>query len=510
MKRVLFLITYIFFLLGFILPQNVYAVETGAAPSKDFLSAPIGTAVDAGRQGELNGESYTFRLGETNMAATACMIYPWGPSKKGAADGLCTNSTELQNNLLPRSAVGGLTTLINSLYVNPPAHLATWVHDTGQSLGFIPKSAHAQGVGFSGMSSLLPIWKAFRNVAYLFMSLGIIVVGFMVMFRKKIDPKTVVTVQNALPKLVVTLLLITFSYAIVGFMIDLMYVIMFIAVGIFENSGALPSELSNFGKTVAANNGQLYTQSGLDQILGSIFGGLSGTGYTSFGNIPYWLLNIDPSLGQAGTAILEGGGLILWMFKQPFLAGLFAVVGGIPPLLALIMSLALLFLTIRLFIFFISAYIQIILSLIFAPLQIMLDVFPGSNSFESWIKNLFANIIVFPIASVIFMISASFASMAAQPKTNPMWIPPFIGSNQYAGQMVETLVAFGILFTIPSIAGALKEKLKAKPAVNAGLESVAGSFSQPISSMMQLYQLYASRETMKAFKKGSGIAGPQK
>ena len=34
--------------------------------------------------------------------------------------------------------------------------------------------------------------------------------------RKKIDPKTVVTAQNAIQRVIIALILITFSYAIVG------------------------------------------------------------------------------------------------------------------------------------------------------------------------------------------------------------------------------------------------------------------------------------------------------
>jgi len=54
--------------------------------------------------------------------------------------------------------------------------------------------------------------------------------AFMIMFRVRISPQTVITVQSALPKIIFTLILITFSYAIAGFLIDLMYVV----IGIFS------------------------------------------------------------------------------------------------------------------------------------------------------------------------------------------------------------------------------------------------------------------------------------
>src|SRR5258708_14361646 len=52
----------------------------------------------------------------------------------------------------------------------------------------------------------------------------------MIMFRVKISPQVVVSVQSALPKIAIALVLVTFSYAIAGFLIDIMYVF----VGLFS------------------------------------------------------------------------------------------------------------------------------------------------------------------------------------------------------------------------------------------------------------------------------------
>ena len=122
-----------------------------------------------------------------------------------------------------KSAMAGLAKSTLAMYQHPPARSSEYIADVGRTLGFIPKKVEAQGIGFSGLQSMLPLWKTFRNIAYALLAVIIIVVGFMVMFRKKIDPKTVVTVQNAIPRIVIALGLVTFSYAIVGAMIDLIY-----------------------------------------------------------------------------------------------------------------------------------------------------------------------------------------------------------------------------------------------------------------------------------------------
>ena len=167
----------------------------------------------------------------------------------GPIKGVTTNSTDQAylEQMYKESFAYGADSALAYLYAHPPASTYAFVKDMGQSLGFIPKSAYAQGVGFSGLTQLLPMWKAFRNIAYLLLAIFMIVIGFLVMFRKKIDPKTVVTVQNALPNIVVTLLLITFSYAIVGVLIDFMYLFIMIAVSILQpiSNGAIDQNTAN-------------------------------------------------------------------------------------------------------------------------------------------------------------------------------------------------------------------------------------------------------------------------
>ena len=60
----------------------------------------------------------------------------------------------------------------------------------------------------------------------------------MIMFRMKINPQTVINIENALPRIVVAMLLITFSFAIAGFLIDMMYVLIAIIISLVSGNGA--------------------------------------------------------------------------------------------------------------------------------------------------------------------------------------------------------------------------------------------------------------------------------
>jgi hypothetical protein len=479
-------------------------VSAQAAQSTSWFTAPFGAEFRQSRQdGRLVHGSYAKRTLWAFLVSTACDI--------GIIDANCTDDPNEVATLWNQSIAGTVNRYIAYIYTTPPADLALWFQDTGQTLGFLPKRAMAQGIGFSGLSALLPLWKAFRNIAYLIVALVMVVIGFMVMFRKKIDPKTVVTVQNALPRIIIALLLITFSYAIVGVMIDLMYLSILLVVGIFQAVPDLLPSPAFVARTLGYTSPQsLYTQGGLVTNIYNIFGmplgplGSAG-GVTTPTNIAFQALGIDPIAGKAASAafLFLGLGLAALTGGVGFFA--LGIPGVLGPLLGLIIGLAVLFLVIKLFIFFLTSYIQIILALIFAPIQLSLEAFPGSNAFSNWIKNLFANIVVFPIGAMIFMLSAIFANMANQNNgglgmQGSLWTPPFtplLGSN--AGS-IAALLALGVLFTIPTIAGSIKEALKPKPFISAGPESIVGGLSQPAGVAFQVYQFYHQMEQTKLLR----------
>ena len=355
-----------------------------------------------------------------------------------------------------KSAVASVSNVILAMYTTPPADIAIWFQDTGRSLGFLPKQANAQGIGFTGLSPLLGIWKAFRNISYAILAVIMVVIGFMVMFRQKIDPKTVVTVQNALPKIVLALLLITFSYAIAAFMIDLMYLVMAIVINLIVSSN--PGAFTNaFGPTAATT----LMSGGLGTVMKALFGG----GYGSIDDLVkllfYWAdANQNPVwwfIQKIGTVMIPAQSVLVW----------------------LIVSIAIIFGIVRIAFMLISAYIQIIVAVLVAPFQLMLEALPGSTSFSAWMKNMVANLSVFPITAAMILIG----TLLTRENAGKMWVPPMLSGT---GDGVSGLIGLGILMTIPSVAGSIKEALKAKAPVEAGLGAILGPVGGGIGQVMQL------------------------
>jgi len=121
-------------------------------------------------------------------------------------------------------AIGGMGNMITMLYT-PPIHTSDYFKNLAQNFG-ISKTAYAQtgGKGFVGLQPLMGLWTSFRDIVYTLLVIVFVVIGIGVMLRLKIDPRTVMSIQNQIPKFIVGLLLVTFSFAIAGFLVDLMWV----------------------------------------------------------------------------------------------------------------------------------------------------------------------------------------------------------------------------------------------------------------------------------------------
>jgi len=343
-------------------------------------------------------------------------------------------------------AIGGITNLIAAMYTNPPASSVEYFADLGKNLGIV-KPVYAQaGVGFQGLAPILPLWKAFRNIAYLFFAIVFVVIGFAIMFRIKINPQTVVTIQSAIPKLVVALILVTFSYAIAGLLVDLVYVVIGLGVLVLG-----PAARWSQGEII--NQQKRYMNLSFGKGWALIFGGTnkaiwesltSSIGSAIFGGAAYGIAGVIAGV-VAGALSLPG-----------------AAAGAAPVvLLELLLAIISLYVMIKLFISLVKCYVGTILGVIFGPLQITFGVFPGGSfGFGKWFKSLIANIAAFP-ATALFML-LSWAILKNMSLVNPkeIWSPPVIHT---AGGAALALVSFGMLCMVHRVPDMVKKALKEEP-----------------------------------------------
>lgn len=372
--------------------------------------------------------------------------------------GKCSETSDQSSSLKDPGVIPLASNMIGQMLENKPVSSITYLADVSQNLGFA-KPAFAQGTGYKALEPVLEVWKAFRNVAFLLMVIILVVIGFMIMFRRQINPQTVVSIQNALPNIAVTLLLIYFSYAIAGLMIDLIYVTIYLIIGIFAFSGVLTD-----GGEAAR---QLLLTNGLF--------GLVYSGSNIFARAP----------SMAMEDLVNG------LFGKGFTGDILS--SGVEFLMQLIFSIALLFAMFKLFFILLLSYLNIVLSVIFAPLQLLFNAFPGSNSFSGWLKNLFANVAVFPITACMFLLAAILIGVdPSSPNAwgvkegigfigqrgEPGWSPPFIGGSGTTTSSFMGLIALGMIMMMPQIASKIKEMLKAE-GLPVGGAVVGGMMSGP-------------------------------
>jgi len=317
-------------------------------------------------------------------------------------------------------ALKSVSTYIAAVYQHPPASFQTYYADLKGN--FLGKPAYAQGgIGFTGLQPILPIWKAFRNITYSLSAIIFVILGIMIMFRVKISPQAVLTIQAAIPKVVTTLILITFSYAIAGLIIDLSYLLVALTLTTLQASG-----LSIGGQTIAD-----LTQAGfmdmfqlmfralpmaaltlIPMVIGAIIGGVVGTGLGG------------PGIGTAAGALL-----------------------GIPAgyaLFSLIFLVILLFWLIKFFFGLIKCYLQIILKIILAPFEIGTGAFPGQvGGFSNWLKGLIANLAVFPL-SLLFMVIVN-AIIESTQSASAIWAPSLIAGGDLDRNPILYMVSGGFV-----------------------------------------------------------------
>jgi len=232
--------------------------------------------------------------------------------------------------------------LIGNFYNYPVANTRIYVADIMNSAHVTPQ-AYAQGLGFASLNPILDLWKAFRNLAYMFFVIIFMIIGFMIMFRQRIGGQAAVTAQQAIPGVIISLILVTFSYAIAGLLIDFMYLIMFLIIGVFGDT--LP------------NGSENLIDMNIRQVTGVLFTGAVG------------------DIG-ANSNLVSGllGSLVA---SESLLGETASVVGGLT--LTVVLAIAILIGTVKLFFELLKSYASIVLSVVTSPLVLMQGAIPGKN-----------------------------------------------------------------------------------------------------------------------------------
>ena len=331
--------------------------------------------------------------------------------------------------------------IMSNIYASPPASGVNYLANIGRDLKIInPVYAQERVSGYQVMEPLRQLWKTFRNIAYILLVIVLIAMGFAIMFRVKISPQAIITIQAALPRIIMALILITFSYAIVGFMFDVMTFLNKIIGEIFRALFADPN----------------LSWAGFRNFLTNIIQGLT--------------LNVferDYIMGEP-IYIYQQAMVAFWVFIV-FVNFIFPIAGIIVAfIIAIIVAIALF----RCIWVVLKAFTMIIINLIFAPLRILMGVFPGSNAMLDWFKDLAANIAVLPAMLTAFGVSSYLIFTGVGISTSgDFWKGifagrPFLPSENLIPISISVILPFaglGILLIAPKVSEIIQSFITKKP-----------------------------------------------
>lgn len=418
----------------------------------------------------------------------------------GAIGQACTDNPEDAKEYFSKSWVGMTSNLLTITYSNPPASSIYSVQNTLANKGFIPAAYAAEGIGFSSIKPIAKIWKVFRDFSYIFLVLILIAMGFMIMFRMKLNPQTVIGIENSLPKIVVALILITFSFAIAGVLIDLMYVLIAVGISLLTdfnigdltkaNTQLLQNKYMGAGLSAIwpyqGRSGAIEVGHGLYNILPPFIKEVVGGAVT----LPVAILLSKSKLHVVNNLILSfrdiaigpvGFGDIVsaltLLFEVILIAILFPQIPGF--IIGVIILLTLLFFMFRIFFLLLSSYIKIMLFIIFSPIILLFVSIPGKNTFSFWLKNMIGELMVFPLVVLIMLVGYAIQSLTIANET--LFRPPFL--YEISGDVFGAIIGMGLILMTPKIIMAVKEAMGIKPGLGVGARIFFGGVSTVAGSV---------------------------
>lgn len=459
-KTISFLLAVTFLATNLLTPAEVLAADPTPTPPvlEGYTRDDFEAAINSPTPNLANTTAYvltTISVMLVNSVSPSDLVQ--NPEKSGSAPGNYYASSQtprdLNTALNNGGLIGGVAFLTAELVRNPPASGSEYIAYLMHESPLVPEPVYAQsfGIGFGALSPILSTWAAFRDVAYFLLTLIFLTIGILIIFRKKVSGNVAVTVQSALPRLIITLILITFSYAIAGFIVDLMFWAIYFVVIIF-------SSLLNEPIDFIGNNDPSLREFALDKNLFTIL----------------FQYVISGGAGNAADAL---GGIVSDAITGTFLGssdngGFMNAVNDIlsfalSTIFVLVIGIAILIQSFRVFFQLLMSYAGFVINVVLSPFVLLQGAIPGKDPFMKWLKNLIAGLA--PFVVVVFMLFMAFTLSGKNTKpgvgydvNNPNTAGlrlPLLLTGDVSGNGIMGLLAIGFIMLLPEAVGMTKKAL---------------------------------------------------
>lgn len=345
----------------------------------------------------------------------------------------------------------------SGFFASQPISGIGYLINKAHNFHLVPQT-YAQGFGYDiGGNIVLEVWAKARNIAYSLLVLIVIILSFMIMFRLKLNPQTVLTIQTALPKIIIAIILITFSYALAGLLIDVMY----IAIGL------------------------------LSLILSSDGGNLSGMTATEL----FKAFELSPIFGRSIEYVIKMFGATLAGIWSQVSSGVDGAT-GIAAVFGIILFFHVFIKYLGIVIMVYKTYAMIIISIITAPFEFLIGALSGGG-LSGWVKKMVGYLSLYPLLCVMFFFSFFFLYQAGGPDTTgnggyrprliasekSIWKPPFTHSPGTGGGFMWIMISYAIFVSIPKAAEIAQGMItKRMPDLGSAIGEATGSVGKGITT----------------------------
>jgi len=300
---------------------------------------------------------------------------------------------------------------------------STYIADTLNSAG-ISQPVYAQATGYRTFQPVLNVWRIMRNIALGLIILIGLILSTMILLRVK-QGQGYVTILSALPKLLITVILIILSYSISGLLIDvgnigekvvlsLFYKADFIEPVFYNAQSTDPNRASYpaniYGSLNLAEPEKSTLESHQEDF--NVFRLLSRfTDFETWGEVPCgereqpdWYADQATSPDMCPLRAVD---IIRSPTNIPTLDRGLDIATDLPveDLLKLILTIVIITGVLKIFFSLVSSFAKIIIYTIFAPIVFLL--LPVSvNAVSGWLRYFLASSLVFPIAFMMMFLAA--------------------------------------------------------------------------------------------------------
>lgn len=441
----------------------------------------------------------------------------------------------LTQNNLSGGALGVMGRTMGMLYTNMPLRTADYIAD----MNFIDKAdAQVAGAGNIVLSPIYPLWETSRNIAYVALIIVFVLVGVMVMLRNKVNPQTVISIQFALPGLILGLVMITLSYFLAALITDLAFLGINLVgayfslaqkIGIQDLGTNLAGEnvLSIFGRFVGTGSTALFSEisqtifnnlgeaaSRLVSLLlamisyqfaysiGSGIGTLGATIVCS-GTGAIAVAPFCTAIGQAAGGTIAGGAAAIYAYNYP--------ANTLGFIIYFVLIAVVLYSMFMLLFRLINNYLAIIFYTITAPFYFLIAALPGRQDVATdWMRNMLCNVLSFPaVLAVLYFVAYLLGANTVQ--NLPFAVPsnsinfsgggalPLMGGLNL--DFIRYMLAYGALVATPAIPEIVCRAV--------GKVGPAGQLiGNEISGARRSGQQYLNQTQGGLSKLYTGIAGP--